>query len=122
MSQENNNNIAALARVTHSANGGAVTPTYGLAKGFTSNATFGTAAGQGGTHSAAGVYVLVLDNPVDPALAGVLCCCLSTTADDDCIAAITNGGQTITCTVTRAGAASDAPTGFYVEVKTPPNG
>jgi len=122
MSQENANLIVALARVTHSANGGAVTPTYGLAKGFTNNATFGAGAGQGGTHSALGVYVLVLDTPVDPNTCLAIVTASSTTIDQICNAQITNSGQTVTVTTsTGAGAASDA-IDFACMVVQPPNG
>lgn len=121
MSQENINLCAALAIVAASANGGAVSPTYTKSKGFSTVGGFGVAAGTAGEHAALGVYVLVLDTPVDPANAAVFATALSTTADDDAIAAITNGGQTITVTATRAGAASDAVS-FNVRVDQFPNG
>ena len=120
MSQENINNIAAAAIVAASANGGAVTPTYTKSRGFTTTGGFGTTAGTAGTHSAAGVYVLVLDQIVDPNNCLLFANALSSTAGDDCIAVFTNSGQTVTCTATRAGAASDVPS-FNVLVFQLPN-
>ncbi len=120
MAQENINITAACAKVTHSANGGAVVPTYAFSKGFSTVGAFGTAAGNAGTHSALGVYVLVLDTPVDPNNGGVIATALTTTLDTNAAAVINAGGQSVTVTVDIAGIASDV-LDFYVEVKQMPN-
>lgn len=119
MSQENINITAAAAKVTASANGAAVAPTYAFSKGFNSTGAFGAAAGNGGTHTAAGVYVLVLDTPIDAANSGVIVTPLNNTLGANASAKIT-AAQNVTVSVDLAGVASDA-VDFYVEVKQMPN-
>lgn len=121
MAQENVNVMHAMANVTASANGGAVKPTFAGACGFNNSGGFGVTAGSGGTHSALGVYVLVLDAPVDAARAVVHATARSVVIDRQVNAQVTNSGQTITCTTSDGAGNAVDTVDFNVTVELMPN-
>jgi hypothetical protein len=72
--------------------------TFTANEGFTASAT---------THANTGVYVLPLDNPVDPNTSFAQANPMTGT-DPTAFASLNNTGTTVTVTVNEAGAASDA--------------
>ena len=112
MAQEYTNLCRAMARVAASASGAGVQPTYTWSAGF-------NVASASNTHTATGVYALVLDNAAASTDCAIFVSPLEATAD--CSFKVVQTSDTvITVTTYAAGAASDA-VGFNVSVYGKPN-
>lgn len=98
MSLEIPNFLNAMAKVTHSANGGAVLTTFVFNRGFTAASC---------THTALGVYAFTLDAPLTAAECCVMLSVRASNAADNTIEYVDTSDAVKTVTTLAAGAAVD---------------
>jgi hypothetical protein len=110
MAQEYSNLVSAMANITASANGAGVQPTYAAAAGF-------NVASASNTHTAAGVYALVLDTPA--AAAQCVVQCTNNSATDATFQVVHTSDTVKTITTLAAGVASDTVSFTVVVLKYP---